>query len=86
MNAIPEKSKCYSNEQTFTQQQPEVRIYFSSKSAATYVDRTPSAWLQDRNRNPKHPKYYKLGSRILYKREDLDAWVENTWQRVGSAA
>ncbi len=60
--------------------------YLSSKSAANYLDRSPAAWVQDRHRNPKHPIFYRLNGRVIYKRSDLDNWIDTQWQQIGGAA
>lgn len=69
------------NDKSFCEQ-----TLFSSKSAAKYLDRSPAAWVQDRHRNPKHPVFYRLNGRIIYKRSDLDVWIDTQWTQVGSAA
>lgn len=60
--------------------------YQSSKSAAIYLDRSPAAWIQDRHRNPNHPIFYRLNGRVIYKRADLDNWINSQWEQVGGAA
>jgi hypothetical protein len=62
------------------------RTLFSSKSAAKYLDRSSAAWVQDRHRNPNHPIFYRLNGRVIYKRSDLDNWIDTQWQQIGGAA
>lgn len=60
--------------------------YLSSKSAAHYLDRSSAAWVQDRHRNPNHPIFYRLNGRVIYKRSDIDNWIDTQWQQIGGAA
>ena len=48
----------------------------TSKEAAGYL-RTSDAVLQQWRYLGKGPKYYKLGRKVIYKRTDLDAWMES---------
>ena len=57
----------------------------TSKEAGTYL-RTSDAVLQQWRYLGKGPKYYKLGRKVLYKRADLDAWVESQAVTPGASA
>ncbi|MGW5522271.1 helix-turn-helix transcriptional regulator [Gordonia sp. NPDC003950] len=46
-----------------------------TKEAAAYVCSTPRTLEQFRYLG-KGPKYYKLGQKVVYRRSDLDAWLD----------
>jgi len=60
----------------------EIKRGFSPKEAAEYLGMSEAYLRHDRccgatgNRTPG-PNFIKKGRRIIYLREDLDAWLEN---------
>ena len=55
---------------------------FSSKEAANYIGMSDSYLRVDRSQGPGEnrtpgPPYTRKGRRVIYLREDLDAWLEN---------
>ncbi len=51
------------------------RGYFETFSAAAFVDLSP-AYLRLLRARGEGPPYYRLGRRVVYKRDDLATWVE----------
>lgn len=59
--------------------------FIDARAAATRVgvsERTLSNWRS----SGKGPDFYKLGGKILYKIEDLDAWTESCKRKNVEAA
>jgi excisionase family DNA binding protein len=51
--------------------------YLSTRQAASYLSLSPS-WLEKLRIHGTGPIFYKVSARrILYKRSDLEAWVED---------
>jgi hypothetical protein len=59
------------------------RGYFETAAAAAFTDLSP-AYLRLLRSRGEGPPYYRLGRRVVYKREDLTEWVESF--RVGAEA
>lgn len=56
--------------------------HVDTKSAARRLSISPS-YLEKLRANGKGPDYARIGRRVLYRTEDLDAWVEaNTRRKV----
>jgi len=53
----------------------EQRGYRSEVDAADYMGLAPSTMRAWRVRG-RGPRYYKIGGRVFYKQDDLDAWIE----------
>lgn len=52
-------------------------VWMTSKEAATYA-RTTTGTLSTLRSKQAGPKYYKPSARrVLYKKSDVDAWIEN---------
>lgn len=51
------------------------RGYFETAAAAAFVDLSP-AYLRLLRARSEGPPYYRLGRRVVYKPNDLTAWVE----------
>lgn len=49
--------------------------YLTSQQAAKFLSVNPGTLSRWRWKN-LGPKYYKIHTRVVYKREDLEAWVE----------
>ena len=49
--------------------------YLDTKGAAAYLDCSPS-FLNQRRVRGDGPQYIKLGHSVRYKRDDLDAWMD----------
>lgn len=47
----------------------------NGKAAAVYMDTTEGT-LSTWRYLGKGPRYYKVGRRVVYRRSDLDAWLE----------
>jgi predicted DNA-binding transcriptional regulator AlpA len=60
-------------------------IMLSSKDAATFLGLSPST-LAKMRLNGNGPIYCKLGRRVLYRREDLEAWLASRVARNTSDA
>lgn len=54
------------------------------QTAAEYVGRSP-ATLHQLNSRGLGPKSYKMGKRRMYRKPDLDAWVESHADKPGAA-
>lgn len=51
---------------------------WTTKQAAAYLNTTPKSLTTQRYLgHMKDLKYYKLGHKIMYKKYDLDTWIEN---------
>jgi hypothetical protein len=66
--------------QLATPPQPELADgYFATAKAAAYIDksaRTMADWRLDPDRN-RGPRFHRVNGRVVYKRSDLDSWVES---------
>jgi predicted DNA-binding transcriptional regulator AlpA len=54
---------------------PEPSPLLETKAAAQYLGLSPSTMAKKRLTGRDGPIFYKIGSRCLYRREDLDAWI-----------
>ncbi|MGW0035734.1 helix-turn-helix transcriptional regulator [Gordonia sp. NPDC003376] len=54
-------------------------------AAARVLNTTPGTLATYRYLN-KGPKYYKIGRRVVYRRSDLDAWLEAHAVNPGASA
>lgn len=57
------------------------RLAVSSKDAARRLD-VSLRFLEGLRKNGKGPKYRKVGSRVIYRLADLDAWLVDSEQDV----
>ena len=53
------------------------RQYLTTREAAEYLTLSKETLALDRVRRTLNIPYAKVGSRVLYRREDLDAYVES---------
>lgn len=53
--------------------------WLTSKEASLYLRRSESYLIHLRSKAPldRQPPYSKNGQQVLYKKEDLDAWLES---------
>jgi predicted DNA-binding transcriptional regulator AlpA len=60
----------------------EARGFLTETEAAPYLGFEP-ATLRIWRMKGKGPRYFKLGGRIAYKRQDLDEWIERQAREPG---
>ena len=50
--------------------------YYLTRSEAAKYLRGTTSWLANLAWQGTGPKFYKHGSKVLYRRSDLDAWIQ----------
>jgi predicted DNA-binding transcriptional regulator AlpA len=55
--------------------------FFTVADLAAVLRTTPAAILQARHRGSSLPRGFKIGRRILYRPEDIDAWIDSQTER-----
>jgi predicted DNA-binding transcriptional regulator AlpA len=68
---------------TFTQNNPEPNRYLSERQASVYLGISDKT-LQRHRINGTGPQFIKCGGRVLYDRNDCDAWMSS--QKITSTA